>query len=64
MEFGLLDPEEVGPMDVYVLDMIAIGHYYSESGAAQAKDLKSDIQNKWKLEEMEYQARKLSGNAA
>jgi len=64
MEYGLLpcDDPDTGPLDLYVLNMIAIGNYYKDSGAAPAKDLKSDIENKWKQDEIEYQLRK--ANAA
>lgn len=42
-----------------MLNMAAIGSVYDDMPDPAPKDLKSDIASKWKLEDMEYQNRKM-----
>lgn len=56
-EIGLVEKIN-NPLERYMLDLIAIGKVYEDVPNPQPKDLGEDLTSKWKMEEMEYQARK------
>ena len=58
MEYGLLAPDEPSALELYVLNMVALGNWYQDLPNPAPKDLGSDISSKWKQDELEYQLRK------
>ncbi len=63
MEFGLLEPGEATPFELYMLDMVAMGNVVKDMPNPNPKSLEEDIKSKWKTEEMEYQLRKGNANS-
>jgi len=56
-EYGVIDKIE-SPLERYMVDLVAIGKVNEDMPDPAPKDLSGDLTSKWKLDELEYQARR------